>query len=163
MSDGIAMKVIDYRGGLVRVALPAHWTEEYEPDGGATFFDPSIEAVTLRLHVLTFKSKHPLRRSESAAIFDGRASSDGASVTQALDEQSLLICCPKAFAEKGEALELHSWQLGRVAPPDTVRIAVFATTVLVESPPSEATQTTLTMLLDQVRNAIVTDVSEPTS
>lgn len=161
MSDVVAMRPVNYRGGLVRFAIPGHWTEEYEPEGGGTFYDPAVEAVTFRLNVLTFKSDHPLRRSESAAVFARRATQEGVSVEPTIDDQALLISRPKRIDENGEALELHSWQLGRVVEPDTIHIAVFATTVIAEEPANDATRTTLTLLLAEVRRAVVTNIAGP--
>jgi hypothetical protein len=57
---GDRMKRLEYRGGLVRFELPSHWVEEYEPEGGGTFYDNTIEAVTLRLNVLSFQAPQPI-------------------------------------------------------------------------------------------------------
>jgi hypothetical protein len=54
------MKTVNYRGVLVVFQIPEHWVEEYEADGGGTFYDPDDASVTLRLNVLTFASPRDL-------------------------------------------------------------------------------------------------------
>ena len=44
--DEPALKTIKYRGGLVTFRVPAHWKEDYEPEGGGTFYD----ARPIQLH-----------------------------------------------------------------------------------------------------------------
>lgn len=46
------LKTIVYRGGLVRFSIPATWQEEYEPDGGGTFYKEGPDTGTLRLILL---------------------------------------------------------------------------------------------------------------
>jgi hypothetical protein len=51
------MKTITYRGGLITFQIPTDWIEEYEENGGGTFYEDSPESGTLRLNVLTIKEK----------------------------------------------------------------------------------------------------------
>ena len=37
-TPGDKLKTIVYRGGIVRFKIPANWVEEYEEDGGGTFY-----------------------------------------------------------------------------------------------------------------------------
>jgi hypothetical protein len=50
------MKPIVYRGGIITFRVPATWKEEYEAEGGGTFYDDRPDSGTLRLNVLTFKA-----------------------------------------------------------------------------------------------------------
>jgi hypothetical protein len=52
------LKPITYRGGLIRFQIPAHWTEEYVPEGGGTFYEPGTRSPALRLNVITAKAPH---------------------------------------------------------------------------------------------------------
>lgn len=52
----VPLKTISYRGGIATFAVPESWVEEYEPEGGGTFYDDVEGAGTLRLNVLSFKS-----------------------------------------------------------------------------------------------------------
>ncbi|MBK8594774.1 MAG: hypothetical protein IPN83_04160 [Holophagales bacterium] len=40
------MKSITYRGGLVTFRIPRHWVEEYEEDGGGTFYEDRPDSGT---------------------------------------------------------------------------------------------------------------------
>jgi hypothetical protein len=63
MPDQDGMKTIRYRGGIVTFRIPAHWTEEYEEEGGGIFYNEDNDSGTLRLNVLTFASKTWSRRA----------------------------------------------------------------------------------------------------
>ena len=102
------MKTICYRGGVVRLQIPAHWAEEYEPAGGGTFYDPAVEAVTLRLNVLTFKGPRPMRRNEARSALEPGAKPHGAPIEATVDDQALRIDAPNRVDEAGEQLDLHS-------------------------------------------------------
>jgi hypothetical protein len=45
------MKRIAYRGGIVSFVIPDVWLEEYEGEGGATFYEDKPGSGTLRLNV----------------------------------------------------------------------------------------------------------------
>ena len=47
------MKTIKYRGGLITFDIPQNWIEEYEKDGGGTFYEDNPSSGTLRVNVLT--------------------------------------------------------------------------------------------------------------
>jgi hypothetical protein len=158
VSSDLAMKSIEYRGGLVRFSIPAQWAEEYEPDGGGTFYDPAVEGVTLRLNVLTCESPRSMRRDESIAALARGASATDSPVEAACDDQALRISATKRVDDDGECVEIASWQLLRVAPPTTIRIAIFSTIVLVAECDTPATRATLGMLLARVRRAVIADV-----
>src|SRR5262245_49372554 len=61
------LKVINYRGSVVRFRIPAGWNEEYEEDGGGTFYLPGDESGTLRLNVLTLEGPEKQRQLPEAA------------------------------------------------------------------------------------------------
>jgi hypothetical protein len=54
--DTAPLKVITYRGGLVRFRIPAAWREEYEDAGGGIFYAPGDDTGTLRISVLTMEA-----------------------------------------------------------------------------------------------------------
>ena len=53
---GDNLKTISYRGGVVTFQIPSTWIEEYEEQGGGTFYEDSPDSGTLRLNVMTFKT-----------------------------------------------------------------------------------------------------------
>jgi hypothetical protein len=50
------MKTIAYRGGVITFRVPSTWKEEYQPEGGGTFYDPRPGSGTLRLNFMTLKA-----------------------------------------------------------------------------------------------------------
>lgn len=57
-----AMKEIVYRGGIVVFSIPSNWKEEYEPNGGATFYQEGFKTGTLRLSILTVSATMTQRK-----------------------------------------------------------------------------------------------------
>jgi hypothetical protein len=84
------MKHVEYRGGLVRFELPRHWVEEYEPNGGGTFYDEAVDAVTLRLNVLSFRAPKPIEVGE-ALVAARRAAAPGFVVEAVAADQALCV------------------------------------------------------------------------
>ncbi len=141
------MKLINYRGGVVRFSLPIGWVEEYEPLGGGTFYEDRPDSGTLRLNVLEFES--PDKSAEDMA-------------QQALQafETTLL---PSGFQmrkrvapaiENNEALNIHRWEVAVPVPPHCLRMCVFAHTVVAgqENDPRIASE--LAMIDNCVRDAV---------
>lgn len=51
------MREVAYRAGVITFRIPAHWVDEYEADGTGIYYEPSAGSGTLRLTVLTLRSK----------------------------------------------------------------------------------------------------------
>lgn len=51
------LKTINYRGGLISFDIPKIWAEQYEDAGGGIFYEDIPNSGTLRVNVLTLKSK----------------------------------------------------------------------------------------------------------
>ena len=66
------MKQVIYRGGIVTFQIPATCREEYEADGGGTFYEAGTDTGTLRLHVLSLeKAGPPSLEAAAREIFHG--------------------------------------------------------------------------------------------
>ncbi len=154
------LKPIHYRGGLVTFSIPAHWTEEYEKDGGGTFYDSADESLTLRLSVMTMTPPKPLRLEDAPAVLASMSDILQAPAGPAPDieplphDQAICFCPPRRETENGEAIELHTWGLLRVVAPTLVRLAIFTTTVARRAGADRATET-LAILREQVRSAVI--------
>lgn len=146
------MKQITYRGGLIVFRLPQNWTEEYEPEGGGTFFDPQDESVTLRLNVLTLQSPRDLKITDSRAPFEGSAAFVGGDIQPLADFQSICVLPPRRTEEAGEPLDIHTWAVARVIPPRCVRVAMFNTTVAIRRAEPTAIEAILTTLQAEIRD-----------
>jgi hypothetical protein len=126
-----ALKTIEYRGGLVRFRIPASWIEEYEMDGGGTFYQDTPDAGILRLNVLTFRSNGP-------EPMDGQAARDLLKSYEKPNYERIIahangnssIAYWKYAQENGESLALRYWHVASPVPPHHLRLAVFSYTLL---------------------------------
>ena len=121
-------KRIAYRGGLVSFELPHHWVEEYEPEGGGTFFQDVPGSGTLRLTVLTVKPPSGLEPADPASAIENLVGSRGVRPTRLPNGNALLHSTSQAV-EASISLTLHHWHLASAAPDGFMRVAIFSYTV----------------------------------
>lgn len=140
----VPLKRICYRGGIVRFDIPDSWEEEYEPSGGATFFEDEPDSGTLRLNVLSFSSNGTETSAEMVSglvVKNGyQPLRDGLAITQEV----------KLAEESGEQLQISYWRVAIPVEPDNVRIAVFSFTILAE----QATDPNIRREIDLLENSI---------
>jgi hypothetical protein len=118
------LKTISYRGGIVRFTIPQSWKEEYEPEGGATFYEDAPDSGTLRLSVLSCHSKgaKTCQQMVSGLIADGGY--------ETLQEGLAIKSHVDSAEEKGHWLEVHYWEVAVPVSPDRLRMAIFSFTIL---------------------------------
>src|SRR5262245_36734912 len=117
------LKMIKYRGGIAEFAIPSHWHEEYEPEGGGTFYDDSPDSGTLRLNVLTCESKDtPEEQMAATAFRDGTITTTTGGFPLRRKE--------KVVEEDSESLHVVSWEVAIPVPPKSLRLALFSYTIL---------------------------------
>jgi hypothetical protein len=138
------MKEIIYRGGLVRFHVPSSWVEEYQPEGGGTFYEDRDDSGTLRLNVLTFASKEPVTSNGIPQLFKEMSLTHNSIDLRALPNGNVLLKYADRAVEEGEELLIYYWQLGNPVPPKHLRIADFSFTIL-------ASQSSDTEIIEQVR------------
>lgn len=107
--------------------VPVSWKENYEPDGGAEFFDEVTDSPTLRLNVITARRPGVTQASATEALQDFSASP--AQIEQ-LSPGVALVRYSEHAQEFGEQLACTYWLMAHAVPPDCVRIANFSWTVL---------------------------------
>src|SRR5262249_16042687 len=129
--DGDAMKTIRYRGGVVTFRIPAHWTEEYQEDGGGVFYDEDNDNGTLRLNILTFSSKTPVTSRTAMSLLEPRREEYHGELTD-LGHGNALLRYTEQTEEAGDPLTIHYWQIANVVPPNHFRLAIFSYTVPTE-------------------------------
>jgi hypothetical protein len=151
-------KTVQYRGALVQFELPDDWTEEYEPDGGGTFYPPNDESVTLRLNVLTLEAPAGLDQAGPEHVL-GTGEFSGLPVERLANSHVMCIGPVNKTEERGQPLDLHRWAVARSVPPDNVRLALFTTTIAVGVVAPNHTRALLDMLLTQVRNCRIADAA----
>jgi len=136
-----AIKSIVYRGGIVAFKIPVTWREEYEPDGGATFYEDGADSGTLRLNVLSFERK------------SGGARNSADDFPEILKSGARLRHYRKEAEERGTLIYLYCWEILVEVPPDRCRLVCFSHTVLASSVESAATQEELRIVDSLVRDA----------
>lgn len=140
-------KAVVYRGGIVRFDIPAHWLEEYETEGGGTFYADIPSSGTLRLNVLGFRISPDQQLSDRMQTIMRR---DGFQPLQAdlgLRQRRL------TGLEDGEDLIFFRWEVLIPVPPNEFSIACFAHTVLATEAETDLTRQELSFIDASVRNA----------
>jgi hypothetical protein len=123
------MKTISYRGGIITFQIPDHWKEEYQPEGGGMFYDDRPGSGTLRLNVLTAKAPEGKLPTNGYSYFAAIPLGDGERLIKTSHDDGLKIS-NKSAVEKGEKIEMYSWQVAHCAPPSKLYIASFTWTIL---------------------------------
>ena len=117
-------KSICYRGGIARFEIPASWQEEYEPSGGAMFYEDRPDSGTLRLNVLGFSSNGKETGEQMVASVIAKsgykALRDGLAIKQYV----------KSAEEDGETLDIHHWEIAIPVQGCNVRLAIFSYTIV---------------------------------
>jgi hypothetical protein len=124
------LKSIVYRGGVVRFRIPADWQEEYESDGGGTFYAPGDETGTLRLNVTTFRSPagKVLQLTDAEEFLTQVALKHGSQV-QLLRPGVAMVRYDLPTKDRGHALIIRYWQVAQVLLPGHVRQSLFSYTL----------------------------------
>ena len=143
-----ASKLITYRGGIVTFRLPAHWREEYAPEGGGTFYDPDRpDSGTLRLNVLSMHGPPGASAEQGVAAAFPACSFEWLANGLALRHRIV------SSHERGEALHLHRWEIAIPVPPDRVRLACFTYAILACQEHEPDTVAELALVAQSVRAA----------
>jgi hypothetical protein len=143
----VPLKNIYYRGGIARFDIPDSWEEEYEPSGGATFYEDEPDSGTLRLNVLTFSSNGA---ETGAMMVSGLIAKNG---YQPLRDGLAIAQEVKSAEENGEQLQINYWRVAVPVEPDGVRIAVFSFTILAEQATDPRVRSEIDLLENSIRAA----------
>jgi hypothetical protein len=127
----VDLKTIEYRGGLVTFSIPASWCEEYGPEGGGTFYGHTPHSGTLRLNVITMKSRRDMTEDsiQDAIVKVLPGPGHDREVTR-LPNGNAMVRYIEPASENGEELQLHYWEVANPLPPRTMRLAVFSYSML---------------------------------
>lgn len=146
------MKEIQYCGGLVTFSVPKNWVEEYDPDGGGMFYENAPDTGTLRLNLITAKSRTPL--SDDAAFEELVAmKSVKAESVQRLRNGNAIATSIQRSSEQGQDITIFWWHLTSPVRPSHLRIANFSYTVLTAQERSEIVKREVKILTESIKDA----------
>lgn len=146
------MKEVGFGDGLLRFRVPAAWADEIEADGTAAFYDPGLEAGTLRVKVLTFTAEEEL--SSGVALRELGALEPAAGQTlEALPNGNALRIHREENSDPGEPTVFHVWMVASIDPPHYMRLAVFSFAILARDADTPETRRLLVELDREVRRA----------
>jgi hypothetical protein len=121
------MKLINYRGGIARFNLPESWIEEYEPEGGARFFEDKSDSGTLRTHAIDVNAPTSDSSTTASSLI---AELSNANATRSLPNGVAIAHTSKAAVENGTSILIYSWNVGIRVSLTHFRIIVFTYTIL---------------------------------
>jgi len=147
------LKTISYRGGVVTFRIPAHWAEEYEPDGGGTFYDDAPQSATFRLKIITVETPSPLSAGSAPDVLSSLRQAAEAPI-EPLPSGCALIRYTQSTIDRGHRLLITYWSLAHVLPPLHARIATFSYTLLEKQRDDARFQHELELLDREVRASI---------
>jgi hypothetical protein len=132
-ADDDGMKTIQYRGGVVTFRVPAFWTEEYQEEGGGTFYDELEDFGTLRLNTIVVASKNPITTRDARDSAEKRAAQEGGTVEDLGGGNWLNTYTNTHPAEEDHPPQtIRYWEITNPVPPKHLRIALFSYSVATE-------------------------------
>lgn len=140
-------KTIVYRGGIVKFDIPAHWLEEYDPEGGGTFYDDVPSTGTLRLNVIGFRISPDRQLADHMQTIMERDGFEPLQAGLGLRQRRL------TGSEDSEDLLFYRWEVLIPVPPDEFSIACFAHTVEASQEQDELTKQEIAFIDASVRKA----------
>lgn len=146
-------KTISYRGGLVTFRIPAHWVEEYEPDGGGTFYDDAPDSATFRLETITMQAPSPLTAESAFEVLSSLRPAATAPIER-LPSGCALSPYTQSAVDRGHCLLITYWSIAHVVPPIHARIANFSYTLLERHRDDARFQRELEFLDREVRGSV---------
>ncbi len=128
--ESVALKTINYRGGLVRFQIPLSWIEEYEEAGGGMFFERGEHSGTLRLNVITAATPAgktvTTETTRELLIADSQKHQ---STIKTRGDGVAILQYDVSSEEGGRDLRSRFWRVAQALPPGHVRIVVFSYTL----------------------------------
>lgn len=127
------LKTVDYRGGVICFRIPSDWTEEYEDEGGGTFYGPGEHAGTLRVEITTGEGKdgEPVTIDRLTKLFADDSAKYGVA-SKLLGDNVAMIRYDMPAVERGQPLMLRCWRIFQALPPKNFRHVLFTYTQLAD-------------------------------
>ena len=133
--------------------IPAHWKEEYEPEGGGTFYDDTRDSATFRLQTMTFKAPSPITAEFATNVLLSLREAATAPIER-LPNGCALIRYAQSGEDRGHRLLITYWSVAHIVPPNHARIANFSYTILERQGGDVRFQRELELLDREVRTSV---------
>ena len=157
MSSGIVMaetlKEINYRGGVVKFNIPSNWKEEYEENGGGTFYEDAPDTGTLRLNIITMQAPPDVKGNLPVLALSSVSGIDQKNI-EILANGNALAHAVQRSEEQGIKITLYWWYLANHVPPNFVRMANYSYTILTSKEKDRKTQEEIELLKNQIKKAV---------
>lgn len=152
-APGDKLKTIVYRGGIVRFKIPAKWVEEYEEDGGGTFYQNRPDSGTLRLNILTARAPDDIEGDLPVHALSTLPDVNPEEITK-LATGNALVRSLERTEEQGHKITLYWWYLANTVPPNHMRIANFSYTILTSQENLDSFRKEIELLDEQIKHAV---------
>lgn len=146
------MKNISYNGGVVEFSIPANWTENYDPDRGGIFCDPSPDSASLRLNMITAKSPAPITENSATEALKALKHFQSGHV-ESLPNGNALLTSSGPATEEGHQLHMFYWIVANPVKPDHIRVAIFTYTLLEGQQDQKRFKDEMSLLESEIRKA----------
>jgi len=147
------MKAISYRGGIITFGIPANWKEEYEPEGGGTFYEKGKDTGTLRLNVITAKAPPGELPVDGYSYFSSKSLANGERLIKGQAGDGIKLS-QISTQENGTPIDVYSWQVAHTAPPVKFYIASFTWTILTRQSSDPKFQKQIEMLTEEISKSV---------
>lgn len=144
------MKNAASRDGALRFRVPYGWRASDEADGTVAFYDPALDAGTLRVRVKTFTSDEEVGAEQAYRQLEAIPPEPGQALVALPDGRALRHHRDQAVID-GERTTIFVWLLASVDPPHRMQLAVFSFAVLASR--AEASAGAVASLDREIRRA----------
>lgn len=157
MSSGVVMadslKEINYRGGVVKFKIPSNWKEEYDENGGGTFYKDAPDTGTLRLNIITMQAPPDVKGNFPVQALSSVSGIDQNKI-EILANGNAIAQATQKSEEQGTKITLYWWYLANHVPPNYVRMANYSYTILTSKEKTRGTQEEIQLLETQIKKTV---------
>jgi hypothetical protein len=157
LSSGVSMaeslKEINYHGGVINFKIPSNWKEEYEKDGGGTFYEDAPDTGTLRLSIITMQAPPDVKGNLPAQALSSISSIDQNNI-EILDNGNALAHAIQRTEEQETKITIYWWYLANHLPPNHVRLANYSYTILTSKENDNNIQEEIMLLEGLIKTAV---------
>lgn len=133
--------------------IPDNWGEEYENEGGGTFYKNCPDSGTLRLNVITLKvHANPTPDVIEQVLRSSRGSSH--CEIRFMPSGNAVLHYGEKTIEKNERLTMYYWEVANPIPPGHFHLAIFSYTILEAKESDPRIQAELSMLDKEIRASV---------